>query len=181
MGNLASALHWSVRRLDDVDNVLRAFFDAGASPNLENSDGCTLLEYALFVGASHASTVTLLLERGADVLRMTRFGTPFLVKAAATQPEAVINAMLKAGAPVNATELAPTVATGATALHVAASYARPEIVEMLLAAGADPCARTSEGTPLGLLLACMASAPESFAAERRRRCVELLEKAIAAA
>jgi len=43
--------------------------------------------------------------------------------------------------------------SGATPLHLAASWGRPEVVELLLRKGADPNARNKDGkTPLGLAI-----------------------------
>jgi ankyrin repeat protein len=180
MRNLGAALSGVIRSVDDCDALLRAFFDAGASPDTKNSDGQTLLDYALFVGgAQRASTIMLLLERGADVACSGHYGTPYLVKAASYHSEKVVATMLERGAPVNAVEDSASGKPGFSALHVAVDWARPTIVQILLKAGADPHLPSPKGTPLEMAIAAIEYGGKLSAEglARRQQCVALLEEA----
>jgi ankyrin repeat protein len=87
----------------------------------------------------------VLIEAGAEVDARARnkFENTPLQVALLTSSREVAKVLLSKGAQVNATQ-----AEGITALHEAASSGDLEIVRMLLAAGADPLAKSSVGTPI---------------------------------
>jgi ankyrin repeat protein len=106
-------------------------------------NGWTPLHFAAF--ADNAAAAAVLIEAGAEVDARARnkFDNTPLQVALLTSSREVAKVLLSNGAQVNATQ-----AEGVTALHEAASSGDVEIVRMLLAAGADPLAKSSLGTPL---------------------------------
>jgi ankyrin repeat protein len=117
-----------------------------AQLNAYNSDGFFPLGLAAFFG--HPETVRLLLGRGADVTMVAR--NPMKIQAlhaaAASRNRAVVQLLLDAGAPVNASQQ-----EGWTALHAAAQHGDVEMARALLAKGADPNQPNDQGTsPVGL-------------------------------
>jgi ankyrin repeat protein len=128
----------SAAYLDDVAQ-LRRELDAGA--RLTGPATGDLLAWAAYGGAEDAAR--LLLERGADA------DTGALHAAAGRARADMVRLLLDAGADVDRRE--PD--TGRTPLHAAVSGApdggrpadAPEVVRVLLAAGADPDATTADG------------------------------------
>jgi ankyrin repeat protein len=108
-------------------------------------NGWTPLHYAAF--ADNAAAAAVLIEEGAEVdaRAKNKFDNTPLQVALLTSSREVARLLLSRGAQVNATQ-----AEGITALHEAASSGDVDIVRMLLAAGADPLAKSSFGTPLDL-------------------------------
>jgi ankyrin repeat protein len=125
----------SAAYLDDVDTLTR-HLDGGARPD-DRASGADLLSWAAFGGA--ASTMRLLLGRGADV------DGGALRAAAGSGRLDVVRMLVDAGADVDRRDPA----TGRTALHAAVAAGpsgdAPEIVAVLLAAGADVDATTNDG------------------------------------
>jgi ankyrin repeat protein len=111
--------------------VVRLLLDAGAGIDAANGRGATAVMVA--ASAGHDSTVALLLERGArsDVADRTH-GRPLLHQACVTGYLSVVDRILDAGAPLDATD-----ADGATALQLAARYGHRQVVERLLSRGAQ--------------------------------------------
>ena len=95
--------------------------------------GCTF--QLIYVGADEDSKAVLaLLEKGADAnAPFPIVGTRALMVAAAHGHTDTVQALLDAGADVNAKDV-----TGWTALHAAAFKGDPEIVQLLLDHGAIP-------------------------------------------
>eukprot|EP00727_Mastigamoeba_balamuthi_P013711 m51a1_g8963 hypothetical protein (289) ;mRNA; f:1064655-1065521 len=121
----------------------RALLDAGADPNAETlltdyNDGCTSPLYVAAV-QGRAAMLRALADRGATV------GANRALRAVCAAPEGtrgVVQALLDAGADPDAAS------RGCSALEVAAEYAAPDVVALLLARGADPNSRGHRGTPL---------------------------------
>ena len=131
------AAHW-----DDIELAER-LLDAGADVNAADDHGVTALERA----AENASVamVETLLAAGADVDAAQTSGLTPLMTAARTGSVDVVREFIAGGADVNAA----VTATGSTALMWAVSERHPEVVRLLLVAGADPRASTLKGfTPL---------------------------------
>jgi hypothetical protein len=113
--------------------VVRLLLRSGAEVDLPRHDGRT----ALMVAGRDAQVVAELLAAGADPRARLPTGWTVLHEAARQSPEAV-RALIEAGAAVDA-ELA---SSGERPLHQAARAGNAVVVELLLAAGADPSAVT---------------------------------------
>ena len=96
-----------------------AYVDAGVPVNLTDASGNTLLMLAAYHG--HASTVTMLAGRGADVDRVNDRGQSPLAGAVFKGEDAVVAALLDAGAN-------PDAGTP-TARETAEMFGRPELLE----------------------------------------------------
>src|SRR6185503_12723640 len=96
-------------------------------------------------GRGNLDTVSLLLDRGADIERAAGGGGTALMEAAGNGDVEMLKLLLSRGANVNAVD-----EEGYTALACAASRrARAEAVRLLLSSGADPTIRTKQNeTPL---------------------------------
>jgi hypothetical protein len=104
------------------------------APDIQPTSPLTYVGMARFYGyANHDRTGDLaraLIDAGADTDDETKNGSP-LVCAASHGDAAVVRALLDAGADVELTDSPPE-----TALRLAAAFGYPEIVDMLIAAGA---------------------------------------------
>ena len=89
---------------------------------------------------NHASTLALLLDAGASINAHTDIGGTLLMLAVAGGATNCFRLLLARGGPVLELDTQTNVGKQ-TALHAAAFLATPEIVRMLLAAGADPMIR----------------------------------------
>jgi uncharacterized protein len=111
----------------------------GADLNAADSNGKTALMAATFNPDS--AVLTALLKAGASVNAKEHDGGTALMYAAVSNPPAVITTLLKAGANVNDQDK-----DGGTPLIWAALFnPNPDVILILLKAGADPKAKTSEG------------------------------------
>ena len=104
--------------------------------DIEPTSPLTYVGLARFYGyASHVQTGALarvLLEAGADKDDETKNGSP-LICAASHGDAHVVQALLDAGADVELPTIPPE-----TALRLAAAYGHPDVVDLLVAAGARP-------------------------------------------
>ena len=98
----------------------------GASPNDEDADGVTALEWAAI--GNHAETVQVLLARGAQVNRIDKFGmTPLLYAASVDFGDtAVIEKLIESGADLKAKNK-----QGQTALELANNYRHQALANLL--------------------------------------------------
>lgn len=173
---MMSPLYAAARR-GDVSAVA-AVLDAGADPDGPGDDhGTTALTVAAFQG--HVDVVRLLLARGADIDRsqplaaaarnertgiisllldagasLTAEGTDGLTAfmAAASMSPRTVRAFLNRSGVLDVNAVS---SKGITALHIAAINSRhgPDIVRLLLDAGADPMQRDAAGrTPIDLAI-----------------------------
>ena len=137
----ATALLWAAH-WDDLEMADR-LLAAGADVNAADDHGVTPLERA----AENASLpmVRRLVEAGANVNASQASGLTPLMTAARTGSTEVVRTLVGHGAEVNAV----TAETRSSALMWAVSEPHPEIVRLLLDAGADPRLSTVKGfTPL---------------------------------
>jgi ankyrin repeat protein len=130
-----------------VGDARRARELLDADPSLVSAyapDGFHPLGLAAFF--RHPDVLRLLIERGADVAApaRNRLAVTALHSAVATDAAdvdvSVVEALLRAGAPVNAPHQG-----GGTPLHTVAFTGNAEVARMLLERGADPMARTDDG------------------------------------
>jgi len=123
-----------------TDRVAAALDADPALLNAYNSDGFFPLGLAAFFG--HPDTVKLLLARGADVAQVAR--NPMKIQplhaGAASKNAIVVQLLVAAGAPVNATQEG-----GWTPLHAAAKEGNLDMARALLAKGADPKQTNDKG------------------------------------
>ena len=124
--------------------IVQALLKGGADPNAVAADGKTALMFA--VESQKPALVQALLDAKVDVKRVEEDGnSPVLVAAQEMQPESIeiIRLLGKAGAELNASTII------VTPLVYAVEQGNAELVEVLLAAGADPNRETRGGkTPL---------------------------------
>ncbi len=111
----------------------------GADVNAADKDGKAPLMAATF--NTDGGVLNVLLEAGANVNARQPDGGTALMYAAVSNPPQVITTLLNAGAHVNDQDQ-----DGGTPLIWAATFnPNPEVILILLKAGADPKAKTTEG------------------------------------
>jgi ankyrin repeat protein len=154
----ATALHWAVYR--DNAEAADLLLAAGARPGTANRTGATPLGMAALYG--NPVMVDKLLKAGADAKSRGPNGETMVMIAARNGRADVIKLLVEAGADVNARE--PL--RGTTALMWAVEQKNAEAVSALLAAGADPAAKSG---PAGI--------PRNYIAPRvNTRAVEEAQK-----
>ncbi|MDB5284131.1 MAG: ankyrin repeat family protein [Bacteroidota bacterium] len=134
----AQALNYAVS-IGDTAKALQ-LLQGGASPNKAEENGSTPFMTACRWG--DVPMINILLANGATVYqpRSPKGRTPLMVACAYSGGNTVTKILLHAGADANA------VATdGTTALMLAAKNAKLDVVEILLAAGADPLKKDVAG------------------------------------
>lgn len=156
-GGETSALMRAAVRPGNIATV-RMLLDSGAAANLSDSQGTTALHRAAAVGDTEI--MTLLISKGADVNAPAKANaaiTPLMAAVMSRKPAAV-RLLIAKGATVNTAtptdnparvKNGPIDLGGQTALHFAAPYGPPEIIKLLLDAGANVNAKDIQGmTPL---------------------------------
>ena len=142
-------------RLGDIESA-RLLLKAGANVNDKAADGISALVLAAHSG--HTPLVAFLLDRGADV-NAADVGYTALHAAVLRGDMDMIKTLLARGADPNARLTKGTRAprdtnqwilssylAGATPFLLAAKYAEPAIMRLLVANGADPLLPTNDGT-----------------------------------
>jgi ankyrin repeat protein len=149
-------------------SVVKILINAGAKVDHQDARGRTALSEAAMAG--HLDVADILLTSGANPKLETVDGNTALSYAAAEAPAELIRLLIRHGAPVNGSKMPPILVAsangnldairalidaradvdafdprGRTALMWAAIRSYEEIVKTLLAAGADPEARSVEG------------------------------------
>ncbi len=133
-GDGATALHWAVQ-LDDP-NTVEFLLRAGARADATNDTGVTPLYLACM--NRNAVMVDKLLAAGANPNAALVKGETVLMMCARSGNASAVKALLLRGADVNAAEPVHS----QTALMWAVAQRRPEVVEVLLEAGANVRARS---------------------------------------
>lgn len=140
-----------LRWTHDTVGVVRALLAAGASVNVPEVHGRTLLQRATQLAPSETPVVEALLAAGADPHAMSLTGGSSLGNALPFGSERV-RLLLTAGVDPNRVtpnDCGPV--RGATAIHMAAWSGLAPVLTLMLEAGGDPNARAGDGT---LPLAC---------------------------
>ncbi|MFB4308597.1 ankyrin repeat domain-containing protein [Actinomadura sp. GTD37] len=133
---------WTPMQLANASpQLVRLLLAAGANPNLTGALRPPLVSAAFRSNASE-EVVRLLLAAGADANSVGKDGTALSV-AAGNGSTTVLQLLLDAGAAPNRPDPQDCWTPGRTPLHRA--LGRKANVELLLAAGADPNARTADG------------------------------------
>ena len=112
--------------------IVKLLLERGADANLASPSGWTPLIAAAFRSGS-GTTIDLLLRHGAAVNHHSQDGTTALMFAVRHQDREVVTDLLARGADVNAVD-----GYGKTPLRYAEAERRPDMVELLKAAGALP-------------------------------------------
>jgi ankyrin repeat protein len=157
--NDLTPLHVAVQSWNE--KTITALLDAGAVIDAVTTDGYTPLHVAVM--REKWKAVDLLLERGADVdLQDGQGETPLhLILKADFQKDRATKMIEKTRAPNRVTK------NGVTAVYIAAAQGAGDLLSLLLAKGADPNLKDSDGIP-----------PLAVARfEGRSRAVEVLEAA----
>lgn len=125
----STALHWAAYTVDH--ELVRALLNAGATANVTNRYGTTPLTEAVKLG--DVELVQMLLDAGADPDSPNQDNQTVLMLASTLGLTDIAKLLIDHGADVNAVESF----RGQNALMWAAGENHPEIVELLLANGAD--------------------------------------------
>ncbi|HEX7236532.1 MAG TPA: ankyrin repeat domain-containing protein, partial [Gammaproteobacteria bacterium] len=134
-GDGTTALHWAAYQLDAA--LVGELLSHGAKADTQNQYGASPLGEA--VKGGNADIVEMLLAAGANVEAPNADGETALMLAARTGNAAVARKLIEAGADVNAVEAW----RAQTPLMWAAEGAFPEVVDLLIAHGADVHARAA--------------------------------------
>ena len=152
--------------------------ESGGDINAEDETGWTALMMAAIEGQTDA--VSVLLNHGAQVRATDENGDNVLIGAAANpifygKPEqqvAVVQQLLAAGANVKQTN-----SEGETALMWAAKAGNPEVVQVLLDAGADPNQRDRSGhNPAYHVQQWLSMRPDDTRRSRYQQTVSILQR-----
>lgn len=127
----------------DQTEIAEKLILAGASTKV--GDGLNTVPLMIASTYCREPIVSLLLDHGADVNAVDKNGSSALMHSAQNCDDGGVPALLlRYGAKVNLVDQDRD-----TALHVASFYGNEHLVQMLVAAGADPAFKTSRGeTPL---------------------------------
>ena len=140
-GELSGRTPWELAaRQPEGPQAMALLLEYGDHPDVAFGSGLEPLLHHAAVG--HPDTVTLLLDRGAQVHQRDRFGRSALFKATAAGNAATVRRMLLHVADPNWSKYdGPAVLSGEgeRPLHVAVHF--PEVVKLLLEHGADPDGR----------------------------------------
>ena len=133
---------WEAAALGRTGRLRTLLDEDAALVDATAADGFRPLALAAFFG--HEEGVRLLLERGADVgARGTgEIRTTALEAASSADDTAIARVLLDAGADPRSAQPG-----GVTPLHAAAQNRNRELYDLLVERGADPGARTDDGTP----------------------------------
>jgi uncharacterized protein len=141
MGPMPWSLEYTARR--GQTNVTKMPVDLGADPNAIGTGGTTPLADAALKG--DLDGVRLLLAHGARVNAISKAGTQPIHDAALGDSGEVIRELAMHGADINAR----TRDDAQTPVHIAAAMGKMKAVEALIALGADPTTKDTQGrTPL---------------------------------
>ncbi len=143
---------FSAVKMNDVV-ILKAFFDAGVNPNAQNSEGETLLTFA--VQNVETKTVNLLLDK-ADLNLKDKKGNSPIHLALLLNKDEILDKMLEKNADVNVGGHDKKL-DGQTVLYLAVVRNREDLVQKLLDKGANPNQADGVGS-IPLAEACVGGA-----------------------
>ena len=129
--------------LDGEKDLVRKALDQGIDPDVVDENQSTPLMLASYNG--HSDIIAMLLDAGADVKKCNRIGRSSLMFASTLPLVDPVARLLAKGAPVNALDSQEKW----TALMFAASEGNGLVVGVLLAAGANPTLKDTDGDTAG--------------------------------
>ena len=155
--------------------AVQRLIDAGADINAREENGMGAIHWATGFGLDNPEVPAMLLQAGADPNLVSHADSPPLLGAAMGSWPSVVRLLVEAGADVN---FAKKCCYDWTALHMAMMNSNDPVgvVEVLLAAGANPDALTTRGeTPLDWAKRNLA---DEAASKRRSRPIRATGKSL---
>jgi len=142
-------------RAGDAASFRTLILKPGTDVNAVEHDGTTALHWAVHNG--NLAQVNALLKARAAVNTRNRYGVAPLWLAATNSSDAIVEALLRAGADPNITRAD----SGETVLMIAAKSGHPGVLQRLLAYGAEPNARDDVRGQTALMWAAAEAHPEA--------------------
>lgn len=125
-----TALMWAAQ--DERVDIVKTIINAGADVNARNWVGKNVLMYACY--NSNPEVIKALLSANPDVDAKSKYGQTALMFAATSMDSDIATSLIEAGADVNARDNEG----GTPLIWAVKGYANPDVISILLDAGADP-------------------------------------------
>lgn len=125
-----TALMWAAQ--DERVDIVKTIINAGADVNARNRVGKNALMYACY--NPNPEVIKALLNANPDVDAKSKYGQTALMFAATSMDSEIATSLIEAGADVNARDNEG----GTPLIWAVKGYANPDVISILLDAGADP-------------------------------------------